>query len=142
MNAALVAVEAQGALGMNDHQMHLYCTNRDQRSIQTDQRIMQGKAGPRGPRGPPGEVDYHIINETINEYFTDTSGQIQANLTQIGPIVAKSSEDIEGLQEASRNTQTKLNVIETDIESASGHTRIKLNEIETDIEGLKSGKKE
>nr|XP_039255179.1 collectin-10-like [Styela clava] len=97
--------------------MHLYCTNSDQHSVLTDQTVFRGKAG---PRGPPGEVEYHIINETIKDYLTDISGEIQAKLTQIGPIVEKSSEDIE------------------DLKAASGHTQTKLTEIETDIGGLKS----
>nr|XP_039249889.1 low affinity immunoglobulin epsilon Fc receptor-like [Styela clava] len=99
---------AQRIPEQSSQEMYRCCTNRDQYFVRS------------GPRGPPGRVNYKIVNETIKEHFSDISGQIQAKLTQIGPIVEKSSEDIE------------------DLKAASGHTRTKLNEIDTDIEGLKS----
>ncbi|XP_039250773.2 uncharacterized protein LOC120328374 isoform X1 [Styela clava] len=93
--------------------MHLYCTNRDQHSVQISPRIKQGKAG---PNGPPGVVNYRVVNETIKEHFNDISGQIQEKLTQIGPVVEKSNADIENLKAVSGHTQAKLNKIETAVE--------------------------
>nr|XP_039249900.1 uncharacterized protein LOC120327632 [Styela clava] len=78
-----------------DQEMHLYCTNRGQHSVRTGHEIKQGKAG---PVGPPGVVNYKIVNETIKEHFNDISVQIQAKLTQIGPVVEKCSEDVEDLK--------------------------------------------
>ncbi|XP_077970923.1 uncharacterized protein LOC120328774 isoform X1 [Styela clava] len=100
-----------------NQEMHLYCTNRDQHSVRRGHRIKQGKAG---PVGPPGVVNYKIVNGTIKEHFNDISGQIQARLTRIGPVVEKSSEDIQ------------------DLKAASGQTLSNLKEIETAVEGLTS----
>nr|XP_039249896.1 C-type lectin lectoxin-Thr1-like [Styela clava] len=90
--------------------MHLYCTNRDQHSVRTGYRIKQGKAG---PAGPPGVVNYKIVNETIKEHFNDISGQIQAKMTQIGPIVEKSSEDIEDLKAVMQQIREQLGRLRT-----------------------------
>ncbi|XP_077970781.1 lectin-like isoform X2 [Styela clava] len=93
--------------------MHLYCTNRDQHSVQISPRIKQGKAG---PNGPPGVVNYRVVNETIKEHFNDISGQIQEKLTQIGPVVEKSNADIENLKAVMQQIQEQLGSLTTKVE--------------------------
>ncbi|XP_077974067.1 collectin-10-like isoform X1 [Styela clava] len=83
-----------------------------EQSLQGQQtyRIRKGKDG---PIEPSGVVNFKIVKETIKEHFNDISGQIQAKLTQIGPVVEKSSEDIEDLKSVMQQIREQLGSLTT-----------------------------